>query len=215
MSLKEHGVIEGLVPNGGGWRYEQPFKGELERIPFRGDAGSAKRLVDAVAEFRVTNHIDLGDVEADVARYIKEVSPPNNRFPSRAQREAPPVKRRPIIERIRDRLVKASQTTPRLLLIDEAEIRAKTCSDCRQNVKWVTGCVPCAEDVKSRGQNLRQLPSTDEAIEGLGACRLHDMFLPAFVFVDRDELGDADPKAPDYCWMKTESISPQVPYEDL
>lgn len=204
MSLKDHGVNLSIVPSGGGWRYEQPFKDGIQRIPPRGDAGSADRLVEQVKTFRAHAHIDMGDPELDIAIYIKKNSPINNRFPNKRDKEAPRVKSRPIIERIRDNLLTLGSRTPKLVILDDAEQRASVCSECPQNIKWMTGCVPCCEEIKSRGQNLRQAASAPT--DGLGACRLHDFYLPAVTFVDRDELADAHPDAPAFCWMKVERI---------
>lgn len=200
--MRDHGLNTALVPTGG-WRYEQPHKDGFQPIPPKGCAGTVDRLVEAVRIFRVQAHIDLGDVEGDIATYIKKVSPQNNRFPSKAQREAPRVKTRPIIERIRDRLLQIAGSSPRLRIIDEVHQRAEVCSGCQQNVKWMTGCVPCCAEIKERGQNLRRLPA-DPKTDGLGACRLHDFYLPGVIFVDRDDLGQSQPTAPAWCWMKTE-----------
>lgn len=205
MSLKAYGVIDGIVPIGGGWRYEQPYKGELHRIPTAGDAGSSHRLVEMVKRFRINQHIDMGDVEGDVAEYIKKESPINNRFPKRAEKraaEAGRIKHRPLIERIRDNLLVHGSKTPRLLLIDEVERRTEICLKCPQNIKWMTGCIPCCDEITSRGQNLRQQAVAPS--DALRACRLHDYYLPAITFLDRDELGNAHIDAPAYCWMKTE-----------
>lgn len=183
----------------------QPHKDGEQRIPPRGDAGSASRLVEAVRTFRIVARIDLGDVERDVADYIKKVSPPNNRFPKRSEVEPPRIKSRPLIERIRDRIAVIGQDNPRLLIDDEAEARAAVCHKCPQNVRWMTGCVPCCAEIKSRGINLRQKPKAPESIDTLSACRLHNFYLPAFVYIDRDELGPVHESAPEFCWMRSES----------
>jgi hypothetical protein len=216
MALKEHGIIEGVIPSEGGWHYDQPFRGSTQRIPPRGCAGSARRLVELVKDFRIRNHVDVGNYERDIADAVRARSPLNDRFPGRRPANEPErIKLRPLIERLRDRLVEASQRNPTLLIIDDALQRASVCATCPQNVKWVTGCVPCCDDVISRGQNLRQRPSVPELNEDdeqpkVRACRLHNFYLPAFIFIDRDELGPSDAKAPEFCWMKTESTSPTV-----
>lgn len=205
MSLKEYGVNESIMPQEEGWRYEQPFQDGIQRIPPKGCAGTPKKLCELVKWFRVNNGIDQGNIEQDVAEYIKRVSPMNDRFPNRKKKEEPrPAKKRPYIERIRDWLISIAPKRPVLLIEDDARERADTCIGCRQNVKWVTGCLPCCENVKSRGQNLRQRPSF-ELDDSLGACRLHDLYLPAAVFLDIDSLPVRRSDAPPQCWLKDPS----------
>jgi hypothetical protein len=204
MSFKDHGLNTAMVPTGG-WRYEQPHKDGVQRIPHKGDAGTAERLLDLVQIFRARAHIDMGDPERDIALYIKSVSPQNNRFPNKAEREAPRVKIRPLIERIRDFILRISDHPPRLIFDAEAHARAQVCLTCPQNVRWMTGCVPCCSEITERGQNLRRKPADEEA-DKLRACRLHNFYLPSIVFLDREELGEANEKAPEFCWMKTEPL---------
>lgn len=202
--LAKYGVGTGVMPGGGGWRYEQPLpQGGLQRIPPKGCAGTDGALVRQVEMFRVNNGIDVGDVASDVAEYIKVVSPMNNRFPGRRpvnQPEAQP-KFRPGIERIKDWLITASQKAVRLLIEDDADARFTICSKCPHNVKWQTGCISCGEAVKHRGQNLRQRAAYKHD-DQLGACKLHALYLPAAVFLDRDNLPEVNPQAPEFCWLR-------------
>lgn len=180
----------------------------MQRIPPAGCAGYGDRLVDLVRNFRAHANIPLGNPELDVAEYIKRVSPANDRFPKRKkvsqERITKTEAKRPLINRITDWMLTLGPKRPRLLIEDEATARADVCAGCSQNVRWQIKCAPCNEDVVSRGQNLRQRPG-DEAADKLGACRLHNFFLPAAVYVDRDSLGDAAEQSPAQCWMKTEA----------
>lgn len=193
------------MPQSAGWRYEQPLpQGGFQRIPARGCAGTDGELVRQVRFFRINTGIDVGNPEFDVAEFIKRESPLNNRFPNRttkASEEAAKPQFRPLIERVKDFLVSVGRKNPRLMIEDEADERSMVCADCPQNVKWQTGCEPCNDAVRSRGQNLRQLPHYKHD-KDLRACRLHDLFLPTAVFLDRENLPAVNPDAPQACWMR-------------
>lgn len=204
MALKDYGVTTGVMPSGGGWRYEQPFAGGVQRIPYQGCAGTPDSLVKQVTEFRAAHMLELGDVEHDIAVYIKGVSPINNRYPKR-DTPAPKIEVRKSyrapIHRIGDWLLSVAPRQPRLILADDAIERGKICANCPQNVKWMVACVPCNGEVISRAQNLRQRDKCKE-VDGLGACRLHDFLLPAAVFIDNEYLPERHPEAPEPCWLQ-------------
>lgn len=200
--LESYGITIAVMPIGG-WRYIQELpQGGTQRIPARGCAGTDAKLVEQVKMFRVNAGIDLGDVASDVAEFIKRESPINDRFPKRPKKPSTHTeeKFRPYIERIKDWLLQISVKQPRLLIEDEADERAEVCMKCPQNVPWKTGCLPCCEAVVSRGQNVRQRPGYKHD-KSLGACRLHDLYLASAVFIDRDDLPQTNPNAPEACWM--------------
>lgn len=204
MALEDYGVITGIMPEKEGWRYEQEWEGGKQRIPPKGCAGTGKRLVEMVKKFRINIHVDVGNVEEDVANYIKSVSQINNRFPRKQffnSNPEPVKKKKSIQSRIRDWLRKIMPTHPRLLMEDEAIARSEICSKCRANVKWSDGCVPCAKEIYSMAQNVRQRPSFEPS-DNLKACVLHDIYLPAAVFIDSDHLPARHPSAPEFCWMQ-------------
>lgn len=204
--LEDYGVNVNIFPSGGGWRYEQPLPtGGVQRIPVHGSAEDDRDLVKQVALFRVNARIDQGDVAYDVSEYLKEHSREVDRLPKR-KNYRPAKKRfrpghRPLIERIADWLRYKAPRNPRLLLKDEADERMKICAECPHNVKWKTACLDCVEDVTSRGQNLRQRPGYEHD-DKLHACRLHDLYLPSAVFLDRDALPETHSDAPAFCWMR-------------
>lgn len=195
------------MPSGGGWRYPQTLKdGSVQWIPPSGCAGTDTELVNQVKLFRINAQVDLGDVAADVAEYIKKQSPQNNRFPKKPTPRLLDTREggkgfRPYIERIRDWLVSMTGKQPRLLIEDEADARAGACMTCPQNVPWKTGCLPCCDAVVSRGQNVRQRPGYKHD-KKLGACRLHDIHLSTAVFIDREHLPELHPDAPEFCWLR-------------
>lgn len=189
------------------WSYEQPLaQGGTQRIPPSGCAGSDTKLVSEVRQFRINAGIDIGDVAADVAAYIRRESPINDRFPGRtyessAEALATSLGRRPYIERIKDWLRAISAKRPRLVIEDEADARAEVCQKCPHNVPWRTGCLPCVEQIEYVARNVRQRASYKHD-KKLGACRLHDFHVSSAVFVDRESLPELNPNAPAECWMR-------------
>lgn len=203
--LEKLGVGTGVMPICG-WTYMQPLPdGTKQRIPATGDAGGDAQLVEQVRMFRINTGIEIGDVDGDVAAYIRRESPINDRFPGRVYESSPEVVQaraghRPYIERIRDWLRSQVGKRPRLVIEDDADVRAAECIKCPHNVPWKTGCLPCCEAVVSAGQNLRQRPGYKHD-KSLGACRLHDFHVSTAVFLDREALPATNPQAPDFCWM--------------
>lgn len=203
--LEKLGVGTGVMPICG-WTYQQLLPdGSKQRIPATGEAGSDSKLVEQVKMFRLNNGIDIGDVDGDVAAYIRRESPINDRFPGKVYASSPEMiearmGHRPYIERIRDWLRSISGKRPRLLIEDDADARALVCMECQHNVPWKTGCLPCCEAVESAGQNVRQRPGYKHD-KKLGACRLHDTHVSTAVFIDRESLPETNPNAPDFCWM--------------
>lgn len=202
------------------WTYEQPLPtGGTQRIPAKGTADNDRDLVAQVRQFRANLNISQDNLEIEVAEFIKQRSPQNNKYPGRTQPFNPPqrVTRpiRPLIERITDWIKLVGPKQPKLLLEEEATERASICARCPQNVKWKTGCLPCCDTIIQKGRHLRQRVDYPHA-DTLKACRLHDFYLPGAVFIDRDFLGNTHPEAPENievdgqvkaCWMKTEARS--------
>lgn len=197
MALEDYGLKTGLIPNGGKWVFMQTCReGSIEI-----EGSDADNLVQAVKRFRANAHIDLGDVEADVAAYIKQISPPNDKYPGKPANV--PVFRpgsRPIIERLRDAILVIAPKKPVLLSVEEADERAANCLGCKHNVKWRSACAPCNEEVDYRLRLLRKRPSYHHD-ETLNACRLHDLPLAASVFISLDALPKRKEEAPSNCWL--------------
>lgn len=190
-----------------GWHYEQTMKdGGVQRIPPKGCAGDDVQLVKQVKQFRAGAHIDLGEPEVDIAAYIKQHSPINDRYPGRLRRPetAPRIRSiKPLIERVRDWLLFLQPKQPRLLIEDDAKRRGRICANCPQNIEWKTGCLPCCDEIVQRGRHVRQRIDYPYA-DALRGCRAHGFYLPTAVFIDRDALGDTGAQAPEECWMHTE-----------
>jgi hypothetical protein len=200
--MEDYGLITSVMPTGG-WCFPQPLNnGGEQRIPPKGCAGTFEALCHQITTFRANNHIDIGDVESEASAYIRRVSPISDKYPGRefkGHSEAPE-KRKGVFYRVRDWIRSVEPKRPKLILEEEAKERAEICHGCRQNVEWKGACIPCHKDVSSRGQNLRQRPSSPFA-DKLKACRCHNFYLPASVFIDRDFLGPRNPNAPTECWM--------------
>lgn len=151
--------------------------------------------------FRVAHNLEMGDPEDDIATFIKRVSPHNDRFKGRNIGQARTKPLIPIIKKIREWMQKLSPKQPDLILATEATERAQICLKCPQNIKWrVDACGECNKAVEYEGNCLRTV--TDYPYDGaLMACRLHETYLPAAIFIDRDFLEAKHPEAPANCWM--------------
>lgn len=210
MALEDFGLLTIKTPSGErGWHFEQEFQGGKMFIPAEGTAGTAERLVEMVKTFRAVNRIDLGDYEREIAGYMKRVSPMNDRFKGRVSSEqlvpvgtvspAGQEYQKPI-QRISDWLYEIAFKEPRLTGLEEVSKRCESCEKCPQNTKWKTKCGPCVGEVEDRGRAIRARSSHDRA-DQLGACRLHGVYLPTAVFLDRDFLPSRSTDAPAFCFM--------------
>lgn len=204
-TLEDYGVSTAPKPIGGGWRYEQEHLGQLWRIPHSGSAGTGEKLVQAVIDFRASAGVAPGDPVAEVAEYIKRVSPPNDRFKGR-QIGQPRVREvTPLIHFLRQWLDEVAAQRPRFVSNEDAQGRAIACLKCPQNIRWeVTGCGACNDEVTTRSYALRKSKGVagQDALKG---CRLHRIHLPAAVHLDRDFLPNRAPEAPAICWLPTEN----------
>lgn len=204
MNFLESGVIDGIKPTGGGWRYEEPFAGRIWRIPHEGSAKTAEALVEAVKAFRLANGLPAGDPFYDVCEYIKKVSPRNDRWKGRAIGQPRRRDIAPIIHELRQWIDATAQAKPRFVLNEDAANRALVCITCPQNIRWeVSGCGACNEDIETRSYALRQARKSPGEL-ALKACRLHRVHLPAAITLDRDFLPARHPDAPPPCWVQDE-----------
>jgi len=202
MNFLDHGVIDGIKPTGGGWRYLQAHQDTTWRIPAEGSANSAEDLVKQVESFRATNGIEIGDPFADVCDFIKKVSPRNDRWQGRKIGQPRVREITPLIQDLRMWCDNIAIAKPRFIFIDDARQRARTCMTCAQNVRWqVSGCGACNEEVERRSYLLRQARSVPPEDDALRACRLHRVHLPSAVHLDRDFLPPRHVDAPMPCWM--------------
>lgn len=208
MTLAEYGIIVALKPTGGGWRYPQPFAGKLvtivpEQAPVGRYGNFGDKLCAAVRLFRRQQGLPEGDIESDVAEFIRRASPQNDYYRGKTPENIGKPRLRelkPMIESIREWVDDMSLRKPAIVNPDEAIERAQVCISCPQNIRWQIKCAPCVAEVVSRGDNLRATMLFDYD-DALLACRCHKMYLPAAVFIDRDNLSKRSDKAPENCWL--------------
>lgn len=202
MPLTKYRVNQSLVPSGEGWWFPQPFGKGIQRIPVKGCAGSPKALCEAVLLFRSQHGILLGNYEAEIATHMLRVSPQNilGNAPF-VPYEAPVEPVPPLINRVAAWLSHVSNQQPRLIHIDEAKERAEICLKCKAHCEWRTkGHDTMEATIGYRGATVRQC-SSHPLDSKLKACRLHDLYLPAAVFVDRDNLPKKLETTPENCWL--------------
>lgn len=208
MALKDYDINDGHKPLGGGWRYMQPMPdGQIFRIPTHGTLPSGEQLVEAVKTFRTNNGINMGNVELDVADYIRRVSPINDAYNGKKGILGTVVAQPfiPLITRIREWIDKLAPRKPELVDITEANRRAQICIGCNQNIRWMTDCGTCNDTIEYMGKNARQLPNyeLDDALLG---CRIHNAHLPTLVFLDQAYLPARIEKQPAHCWIPESNI---------
>lgn len=208
MTLQELGIISGLKPIGG-WRYPQPFGSGIhiikpEHAPKGHYANYGDKLVSAVQLFRRQHGIAEGDPARDVAEFIRRASPANDFYRGKSPEviSRPRIRKKtPLIEVIRDWIRSLALDKPALTNPVQAAERSAICAQCPHNVKWKINCSECVEVVEYEGNLLRAMTSFDFD-PALLACRLHSMYLPAAVFLDRDFHPERSPEAPAKCWVK-------------
>lgn len=206
-TLEDHGVIATLTPIGG-WFFQQLYAGEMFRIPHAGAAETGEALIAQVIQFRVNVNLPLGDPVYDVAQFTKARSPQNDRYAGRQIGQPRTEPREPIIKALRDWLEGLAQTKPELCGIDEANERAAICQTCPQNIKWqLETCGACNEALVEQGLFMRRRVSYAPDV-ALKACRLHKIYLPTAVFIDRDALPQRHQDAPAGCWVGKATQAP-------
>jgi len=200
MSLEDYGVSTGILPHGGGgqWHYQQEG---LEEIIY---ADSPESLCKKILRHRLDRGVAVGNIEQDVAEFIKRVSPQNDRFRRHAAQlvhsepKAKPIT--PLIERIKEWLVSKQGKISKLTDQFEAVRRGEICAQCPQNIPWRTSCGECNSDIDYRVNMVRQRTEF-QMDKKLRACRLHNLALQAAVLLDQEELPEKKESAPAYCWL--------------
>jgi hypothetical protein len=204
--LEDYGLLTEVQPSGDGWWFEQELNGRKYRLPPTGSAKTAKELCEMVREFRIINNLVLDGYEREIANHIKSVSPQNDQWKGVKNSDdlvkPEKIDRNPLIIRITKWLIEASCHEPKLVGKEEIKRRAEICKECPRNVRWQNDCQPCVRAVHNRGRALRGVVFIPEA-DILLACQLHDLYLPAAVCLDIDNLPHKKPNAPAPCWLKS------------
>lgn len=210
--LSDYGIIEDLRPIGG-WQFRQEFNGQEVRIPPEGYADSARDLVSQVRAFRMQNRIELGNVEADIALFIAERSPINDRWKGKPPQRIIDMRSGkkislPTAECARQWLQTAAYLRPKLVSLYDAGLRVEICASCPHNMALTTGIKPIDAQILQEAKNLRQR-AVMPGDEALHFCHLHGMVLAAAVFIDSDSpaLQRSNEPAPAECWNKIHASS--------
>lgn len=200
MALEDYGISTGVLPTGGGgeWVYKQEGLQELLRAP------DPQKLCQLIMAHRINAGKPVGNVEEDLADFIRKTSPQNDRFRRHSHAlivtpKAKPIT--PLIERIKAWLIsKQEKRLPKLTDNFTAIQRAEICAQCAQNIPWRTSCGECNSDVVYRGDMVRQTTQF-QYDKKLRACRKANLYLPAAVLMDQDELPKKDEDFPSACWL--------------
>ena len=197
-------VIQGIICPGG-WHY--PID-ERTRI----NAPDFQRLVEMIADYRVSNMLPLGDPLKDAEDYICAKWPhmchkagPNAHV-SISIVELPKASGIGVMTLV-DRMIKWLEEMTNgvsmdiIVLEPEARRRADICASCPNNVKWKTGCGTCNDNIERisgivrMGRRLLKNPR-------LKACSVTAMELKAAVWLRKDRVKSDAPNLPDWCWAK-------------
>lgn len=197
-------VIQGIIPPGG-WHFKVDERTRLASSDF-------PRLVQMLADYRVSNMLPLGDPLKDLEDYICTTWPhmchkagPNARVSIEVvSLPKPDMSGAPTLV---DQMIKwlddmtAGVSMDNIVLEPEARRRADICASCPNNVKWKTGCGTCNDNIERvsgivrMGRRLLKNPR-------LKACGLTFMELKAAVWLRRERVVREDATLPDYCWAK-------------
>lgn len=202
--LSDYGLITDLKPICG-WYYIQTTKNGDERIPMRGHKEEGIDLVRAVEDFRAINHIPIGNVEGDVARFILDRSPINDRWKGNPPKRVRELFKRNEIEMapamtVRHWLLGIQAKRPKLIPFFDVDARAEVCAGCIYNLEFKSGHKAHDEETRQRAINVRQRVNYDRD-EELRFCSLHGILLRVAVFLRDDYLPEQSAEAPINCWL--------------
>lgn len=182
-----------VVPPGGFFIVEEDTRLE---------GSDRESLISILTDFRVANHLPIGDPGKEVDRQLGARSPiyhPPQTAPTKA---IPPGT---LLERVRDWLANRYSTLNRLRFVNsvEANRRAAICARCPKNIEWRSSCVPCVAEVERNvvivGGNRRS------KVEGLMACAIAGHENNVAVWLHPDHLKHATKfktKLPRKCWLR-------------
>ena len=185
-----------MIPPGG-WHYTQ------SDVTLKGN--SLYDLYKVVTDFRVQNHLPLGDVEGDVDSSICGNHPAfchgvdnvtinvlsKNRIAASAE----------LLQDITTWGNNVLRSTEKHLLVsdEEAERRAKICISCPNNANWRSGCGSCIISAERICASVRQGRDT-KTTRVLGGCHLLRHDNRTAVFLDKEVLASSG-NLPTNCWL--------------
>ena len=165
-------------------------------------------LVTAILNYRVTNKLEVGNVEGDVEAYICGRYP-NHCTPtgSGGTIEATPDE---VPKNLRERVSQwsanryASIGAIEFVTQEEAQRRANICEGCPHNTNWRFGCPPCIAHADRDLIMLRQansVPNQDKLM-GCDICG-HDNGTSNWMPLDKlQHAKKYKEELPDFCWLK-------------
>lgn len=208
MSKVATRIIEGVIPPGG-WHFMQPMlHGQPDHQITSWDL---EHLIQAVIDWRVDNGRPVGDVLAEVEAYICGYAPHqchNTPGASVVVSVAVTPDRTEVGQTFVDRMVQwlelqINELDRNAIVLEyEANRRAEICSRCPKNVRWLTSCGKCNDNVDRLSTIIRNGATLDRE-RRLMACGILNHHNPTAVFLRLERVGSS-PDCPDNCWAKRE-----------
>lgn len=123
-----------------------------------------EELRTRIHEFRLRNHIEIGDIEHDINIHYCSKWPTFCRDDKQGVGDGPKTKAAKMMGRITQWVSGLVQRMPRggyeLVTQPEAEARAKICAECPQQAAWRSGCGGCDASTLTLLQQLKKLRRT-------------------------------------------------------
>lgn len=211
MSGPWNGLVSAVVPPGG-WHYMQVLKdGRLFKIEaFEGWPELARHVL----RFRL-EQISIIDatranpdaVEEDIKEYVCKNYPgsclggwqPATADASAVSDGTSFKTFAPMIQRIAEWIGRLGDEGFGFVPIQEADRRAAICAECRQNVRYETGCGPCVQELKQNTMRILAARKTRYDAKLMG-CRKFGWFnrIACWLEVEKSD----DETLPAHCWNK-------------
>lgn len=193
-------VVDGVIPPQG-FHYRSPTG---YRVPATGEALNFPDLVEKMVKYRLENHLDVGNAEADAEDYICTNFPnicgiyqnPGN-FQAHSVLSA--AIGRPV-DFINGWVNGLLNNIAKVELVTEAEAnsRAVACRKCPYNQEWRNGCGPCVSTAQRGLGTVRQSKDVQNP-DDMRYCGLHRIETRTAVWLHRSIFGPVN--APSHCWL--------------
>jgi len=188
--------IMGMIPPSG-WHY---FESDV-----RIDGSDYENLIKNVEHYRAENNLSSGDVEGDVNSYICSNWPTFCHGVDMVSVTSvnPLTETTALMNDIQIWAKNLQHANRPVQMVTEelAEVRAKICRACPNNINWRGGCGSCIDATERISASVRQGRDTPSS-EVLGGCSLQRHDNRSAIFLDRDEFQKAT-NLPANCWLNT------------
>jgi hypothetical protein len=206
------GIITSVVPPGN-WHYPQLLaSGQSVRIT----AFSFEQLLDNMLEFR-RRHLELcgaesatiEQVRADLKDYFCKHYKQNCADAQSAPAEVRAggigiTNYKTPIDKAANWIAQAAAQRHSLVDLSVAGVRAQTCAQCNQNVRWQTGCMPCNDNVLVRIQQFKGSNLRTPYDRQLHSCRVFGHLNEVAIWLTDTHSTSANPP-PAHCWKAQEN----------